>query len=503
MKLVINKNKYCSVQNYDDIKDLKFFDKELEETEKTDDSSLSDSVSEKLMEHYNESEFNEHYYQQNKSLKEYFFNTKSTKNSLWFLFVYLLVFITINYLISNYILFGQIFNSGASISNNYLIWSNSVTRTCIIVFFLISFILTLFSNIGFLITSKSFKERLVINSIIQFFYLLVFLFEFLSFLHIDLFSNDVLADVGYGFSFFSWNDNLLFVAMFIIPILIYLLNCKNNFENKKTVDIKKNNLVYFIYIISIVLILFVTLTSNLYDNVLIDSRDNYSVITNVVVIVLSILAIILGVNSKSVALELAEKFSKRNYRLAFHCFNIFFFLVKVLSIMTLALSLVNIATTLWNYLSYKAYLNNNGPMIQLNYSGIILTNFTKISNINLINDSFKPLTTYRLTFGYSISSFIFVLLIFLILPVKWVLLVYDKYFITLNNKHVGNQIYYQNKNTYINSGVSTYRNNDPTIVDNQSHHFLEEIKRAYELVQQNVLTGEEFKEIKRKIIEKI
>ena len=38
---------------------------------------------------------NEHYYQQNKSLKEYFFNTKSTKNSLWFLFVYLLVFITI------------------------------------------------------------------------------------------------------------------------------------------------------------------------------------------------------------------------------------------------------------------------------------------------------------------------------------------------------------------------------------------------------------------------
>ena len=82
MKLVINKNKYCSFQNYDDIEDLEFFDNELEETEKTEDSSLSDSVSEKLMEHYNESEFNEHYYQQNKSLKEYFFNTKSTKNSL-------------------------------------------------------------------------------------------------------------------------------------------------------------------------------------------------------------------------------------------------------------------------------------------------------------------------------------------------------------------------------------------------------------------------------------
>ena len=218
---------------------------------------------------------------------------------------------------------------------------------------------------------------------------------------------------------------------------------------------------------------------------------------------LSILAIILGVDSKSVALELAEKFSEKNYKLAFHCFNIFFFLVKVLSIMTLALSLVNIATTLWNYLRYKAYLNNNGVMIQLNYSGIILTNFTKISNINLINDSFKPFTTYRLTFGYSISSFTFVLLIFLILPVKWVLLVYDKYFITSNNKHVGNQIYYQNKNTSINSGVSTYRNNDPTIVDNQSHNYLEEIKRAYELMQQNILTEEEFKEIKRKIIEKI
>ena len=42
-----------SVQNYDDIEDLEFFDNELEETEKTDDSSLSDSVSEKLMEHYN------------------------------------------------------------------------------------------------------------------------------------------------------------------------------------------------------------------------------------------------------------------------------------------------------------------------------------------------------------------------------------------------------------------------------------------------------------------
>ena len=82
MKLVINKNKYCYVQNYDDIEDLEFFDKELEETEKTDDSSLSDSVSEKLMEPHNESEFNQHYYQQNKSLKEYFFNTKSTKNSL-------------------------------------------------------------------------------------------------------------------------------------------------------------------------------------------------------------------------------------------------------------------------------------------------------------------------------------------------------------------------------------------------------------------------------------
>lgn len=53
MKLVINKNKYCSVQNYDDIKNLEFFDEELEETEKTDDSSLSDFVSEKLMEHYN------------------------------------------------------------------------------------------------------------------------------------------------------------------------------------------------------------------------------------------------------------------------------------------------------------------------------------------------------------------------------------------------------------------------------------------------------------------
>ena len=65
MKLVINKNKYCYVQNYDDIEDLELFDEELEETEKTDYSSLSESVSKKLMEHYNESEFNEHYYQQN------------------------------------------------------------------------------------------------------------------------------------------------------------------------------------------------------------------------------------------------------------------------------------------------------------------------------------------------------------------------------------------------------------------------------------------------------
>lgn len=505
MKLVLSKNKYCFFQNNEDVKKFNSFDKEFEETNEPNDDLISDSVSEKLMDHYHEIEFEEHYYQQNKSLKEYFFNAKSTINSLWFLFIYLLVFFIINYLISNYILLQQIFNSSEWINNNYLIWSNSVTRTCIIVFFLISFVFTLFSNIGFLVTNKNFKEKLVLNLAIQFFYLLIILFEFLSFLHLDLFSNDVLSDIGYIFSIFNWNDNLLFVGMFIIPILIYLLNSnsKKEWNDKKPKDIKNSSLIYFLYIISIILVLFLTLTNNLYENVLISSKDIYTVVINIVVMVLSTLIIILGINSKSIALYLAEKFSEKNYKVAYHCFNIFLFLIKVLSIMILILSVVNLATTLWNYLSYKAYLNNGGQMIQLNYSGILLTNFAKLSNMSFINDFLKPFTTYRLTYGYSISSFVFVLFIFLIMPVKLALFVYDKYFMILNKKHVEKKINYQNENISINNEISAYTNNYSKIANNEFHYSLEDIKNAYEMMQKNILTEEEFKEIKRKIIEKI
>ncbi|KFB07464.1 hypothetical protein [Malacoplasma iowae] len=501
MKLKINKNNSFLFKNIEELNNVNFLDDDQEQQASDfDDQDLSDGVSEKLLDYYHEREFHDYYDQQSShfSIKEYLFNLKSTKNSLWFLFVYLLVFFIINYLISNYILYVTIFNQSVSINNNFLIWSNYVTRIFMIVFFVISFVLTLFSNIGFLISNKNFNDRLIRNSIIQFIYILIILFECLSFLHFDLFSNKTLEQIGYFFSFVSWNDNLLYVNIFLLPILIYLFNNQEN-TNKKTKDIKNNNLVYFLCIVSIIAILFIIISNNVYDNISLDAKDNYSIFTNVIVLVLSLITIIIGINSKSMALIVAKKFSEKNYKLAYHCFCMFFFFIRILSIITLLLSITNLATTLWNYLNFQNNLNSGISTSSLNYSGIVLINFAKVSNIDFTNSSLGGnLTNYQVSFGYSISSFTFVLFVFLFIPLSLFLYLYDIHF--LKNKNIYNQD--QMNNQYNNKTIIS-NNNMGNVVMSQNQSYIEDIKAAFELLEKNIITKEEYAEIKRKIIEKI